>query len=81
MKLVFKYPLTFAHGHARKIQDLPYRLLLMLVERPGETVTREDVRQRLWPDTTFVDFDNSFGVTIRKIREALHDDEQAPRYV
>src|SRR5450432_4239247 len=74
---------AFAHGHPRKIQDLPYRLLLMLVERPGETVTREDVRQRLWPDNTFVDFDNSFGVTIRsfgvtirKIREALYDDEQ-----
>jgi eukaryotic-like serine/threonine-protein kinase len=63
------------------LQDLPFRLLAMLVERPGEIVTREEVRQRLWPENTFVEFDNSLGVAIRKIRESLNDNAEAPHYV
>src|SRR5579872_851407 len=54
-----------------KLQDLPYRLLLMLVERPREIVTREELRQCLWPENTFVEFDNSLGVAIRKVRDSL----------
>ena len=69
------------NGTRVKVQDLPYRLLVMLLERPGEIVTREEVRQRLWPDNTFVEFDNSLGVAIRKVRDALNDDAEAPRYV
>ena len=69
------------NGTRVKVQDLPYRLLLMLVERPGEIVTREEVRQRLWPGNTFVDFDSSLGVAIRKVRDALTDDADTPRYV
>src|SRR5580704_11456752 len=69
------------NGTRVKVQDLPYRLLAMLVERPGEIVTRDEVRQRLWPDNTFVEFDNSLGVAIRKVRDALNDDVEAPRYV
>ncbi len=69
------------NGIRVRLQDLPYRLLVMLVERPGEIVTREEVRQRLWPQDTFVEFDNSLGVAIRKIRDALSDDAGAPRYV
>jgi DNA-binding winged helix-turn-helix (wHTH) protein/tetratricopeptide (TPR) repeat protein len=73
---------SLARNGARvKIQDLPYRLLVMLVERPGEIVTREEVRQRLWPENTFVEFDNSLGVAIRKVRDALNDDADTPRYV
>ena len=64
-----------------RLQDLPYRLLLMLVERPGEIVTREEVRQHLWPENTFVEFDNSLGVAIRKVRESLNDNAEAPNYV
>lgn len=64
-----------------RLQDLPCRLLLMLVERPGEIVTREEVRQRLWPENTFVEFDNSLGVAIRKVRESLNDNAEAPNYV
>ncbi len=56
-------------------------MLLMLVERPGEVVTRDEFRQRLWPENTFVEFDNSLGVAIRKVRDALNDDAEAPRYV
>jgi eukaryotic-like serine/threonine-protein kinase len=69
------------NGTGIKLQDLPYRLLVMLVERPGEIVTREEVRERLWPENTFVEFDNSLGVAIRKVRDALNDDAEAPRYV
>jgi DNA-binding winged helix-turn-helix (wHTH) protein/tetratricopeptide (TPR) repeat protein len=64
-----------------KLQDLPFRLLVMLVEQPNEIVAREDVCKRLWPDNTFVDFDRSLGVAVRKVREALDDDAEAPRYV
>ena len=68
-------------GSQVKLQDLPLRLLVQLVERPGQIVTREEVRQRLWPQDTFVEFDNSLGVAVRKLREALRDDADAPRYV
>jgi DNA-binding winged helix-turn-helix (wHTH) protein/tetratricopeptide (TPR) repeat protein len=69
------------NGNPIRLQDLPFRLLLMLVERPGEVVTREEMRQHLWPENTFVEFDNSLGVAIRKIRESLNDEAEAPRYV
>ncbi len=68
-------------GNRVKLQDLPFRLLVLLVERPGEIVTREEVRSRLWPQDTFVEFDNSLGVAVRKLREALRDDAEAPRFV
>ncbi len=64
-----------------KLQDRPYRLLAILVEKPGEIVSREEVRQRLWPQNTFVEFDNSLGVAIRKIRAVLGDNADAPCYV
>jgi eukaryotic-like serine/threonine-protein kinase len=69
------------HGIRVRLQDLPYRLLVMLVERPGEVVTREELRQHLWPQNTFVEFDNSLGVAIRKVRESLNDNADAPQYV
>jgi eukaryotic-like serine/threonine-protein kinase len=69
------------NGTRVKVQDLPYRLLVMLLERPGEIVTREEVRKCLWPENTFVEFDNSLGVAIRKVRDALGDDADKPRYV
>ncbi len=68
-------------GARVRLQDLPFRLLALLVERRGEIVTREETRQRLWPENTFVEFDNSLGVAIRKVREALRDDAESPRYV
>jgi eukaryotic-like serine/threonine-protein kinase len=73
---------SLSRGGSRiKLQDLPFRLLLLLVQRPGELVTREEVRQALWPGDTFVEFDNSLGVAVRKLREALRDDADAPRFV
>ena len=69
------------NGNQLKLQDLPYRLLVILVERHGEIVSREEVRQLLWPQNTFVEFDNSLGVAIRKIRDAIGDSAEAPCYV
>jgi DNA-binding winged helix-turn-helix (wHTH) protein/tetratricopeptide (TPR) repeat protein len=69
------------NGTRVRVQGLPYRLLVILVERPGEIVTREEVRQCLWPENTFVEFDNSLGVAIRKVRDALNDDAETPRFV
>ena len=69
------------NGIRIKLQDLPSRLLVMLVERPQEVIAKEEVRRRLWPENTFVEFDNSLGVAVRKIREALNDDADAPRFV
>lgn len=68
-------------GNPVKLQDLPYRLLLLLVENAGQVVSRESVRPRLWPENTFVEFDSSLGVAVRKIREALGDSAEAPVYV
>ena len=68
-------------GTPVKLQDLPFRLLVLLVERSGEIVSREEVRQRLWPEDTFVEFDNSLGVAVRKLREALRDNADAPLFV
>ena len=64
-----------------RLQDLPFRLLLLLVERPGEVVPRDELQRQLWPADTFVEFDNSLSVAIRKVREALRDEAEAPRYL
>ena len=69
------------NGKQLKLQDLPFRMLAILVEKAGEIVSREELRQRLWPENTFVEFDNSLGVAIRKIRDALGDNADAPCYV
>jgi eukaryotic-like serine/threonine-protein kinase len=69
------------NGRRIRLQELPYRLLVALLERPGEVISREALRSRLWPDDTFVDFDSSLRVAVGKLREALDDNAEAPRYV
>jgi len=64
-----------------RIQAQPFRILSMLLERPGEVVTREEIQQRLWGNDTIVDFDHSLGTAINKIREALGDSAENPRFV
>lgn len=64
-----------------KIQSQPFKVLSILLERPGEVVTREELQQRLWGDKTTVDFDHSIGTAINKIREALGDSAENPRFV
>jgi TolB-like protein/DNA-binding winged helix-turn-helix (wHTH) protein/thioredoxin-like negative regulator of GroEL len=63
------------------LQDQPFRLLTLLLERAGEVVTREELRDKLWPADTFVDFDHSLNTAVRKLREALGDSAETPRYV
>src|SRR5262245_9544537 len=63
------------------LQDQPFRLLALLLERAGEVVTREELREKLWPADTFVDFDHSLNTAVRKLREALGDSAETPRYV
>jgi len=69
------------NGIRVKLQDQPFQLLALLVERSGEIVTREEIRQRLWESNTFVDFDKSLGVAVLKVREALGDSATNPRFL
>jgi DNA-binding winged helix-turn-helix (wHTH) protein len=69
------------NGLRVKLQDQPFQLLALLLERRGEVVTREEIRQRLWPGNTFVDFDKSLGVAVLKVREALADSAGNPRFL
>jgi DNA-binding winged helix-turn-helix (wHTH) protein len=64
-----------------RLQDQPFQVLVMLLEHPGEIVTREELQRRLWPADTFVDFDHSLNSAIKKLREALQDQAENPRFV
>ena len=64
-----------------KIQDQPFRVLITFLEHPGEIVTREELRQRLWPEGTYVDFDGSLNVILKKLRAAIDDDSDNPRFI
>ena len=68
-------------GIRLRVQEQPFQVLMMLVERPSEVVTREELRQRLWPADTFVDFDHSLNTVINKLREALNDSAANPRFI
>lgn len=69
------------NGVRVKIQDQPLRVLLLLLKRPGEIVEREELRKNLWPDGTFVDFDGSLNVILKKLRAAIDDDSDNPRFI
>jgi TolB-like protein/DNA-binding winged helix-turn-helix (wHTH) protein/Tfp pilus assembly protein PilF len=64
-----------------KLQEQPFQILVLLLERPGEVVLREEVCRKLWAADTFVDFDNGLNIAVNKLRLALGDDAEAPRYV
>jgi Tol biopolymer transport system component/DNA-binding winged helix-turn-helix (wHTH) protein len=64
-----------------KLQEQPLRVLTQLLERPGDVVTREELRERLWPADTFVDFDHSLNAAIRRVRDALGDSAENPTFV
>lgn len=68
-------------GIRLKLQEQPFQILTTLLERPGQTVTREELRQKLWPADTFVDFDHSLNSSINKLREALGDKSATPRFI
>ena len=68
-------------GVRLKLQGQPIQILEMLLAKPGELVTREEIQQRLWSADTFVDFDHSLNTAVKKLRQALGDEVGAPRYI
>ncbi len=69
------------HGLKVKIQEQPFQVLAMLLVHPGQLVTREEMRKKLWPADTFVDFEHGLNAAINKLREALGDSADNPRFV
>ncbi len=69
------------HGVRIKLHAQPFQVLVMLLEKPSELVTREEMRRRLWGEDTFVDFDHGLNSAVNKIRDALDDSASQPRYV
>jgi len=69
------------NGSKIKLQDQPFQLLALLLERPGEVVTREELRAKLWPADTFVDFDHGLNAAVKRLRGALGDSAENPRFI
>jgi cholera toxin transcriptional activator len=69
------------NGRRLRLQDQPFAVLAVLLERPGTIISREELRQKLWPADTFVDFDHSLNTAVNKIREVLGDSAGSPRFV
>jgi len=69
------------HGIKLKLQEQPAQILALLLEHAGEVVTREEIKERLWPKHTYVDFDNAINSAVRKLRDALRDSPEKPRFV
>jgi DNA-binding winged helix-turn-helix (wHTH) protein len=68
-------------GSRVSLQEKPFQLLAALLERPGDLVTREELRQRLWPESVFTDFEHGLNKAVNKLRRALDDLTDEPRYV
>jgi TolB-like protein/DNA-binding winged helix-turn-helix (wHTH) protein/Tfp pilus assembly protein PilF len=68
-------------GKQVRLQEQPFQVLACLLEKPGEMVTREELRQKLWPTDTFVDYDNSVNAAVNRLREALGDSAENPRFI
>jgi DNA-binding winged helix-turn-helix (wHTH) protein len=64
-----------------KLQDQPFAVLLILLEKPGQLVTKEALQQRLWPTDTFVEFDKGIYNAMKRLRETLGDEAETPRYI
>jgi TolB-like protein/DNA-binding winged helix-turn-helix (wHTH) protein/tetratricopeptide (TPR) repeat protein len=68
-------------GSRVKLQEQPFQVLLALLERPGDVITREELRAKLWPADTFVDFDHSLNAAVKRLRDALGDTAENPRFI
>lgn len=64
-----------------RLQGKPFQILVLLLENPGDVVTREEIRKKLWPEDTVIEFDHGIGTAVKKLRQALGDDATRPRYV
>jgi DNA-binding winged helix-turn-helix (wHTH) protein len=69
------------NGQTIRLQEQPFRILERLVSHPGEVITREEIRKKLWPNDTIVEFDHSINAAIKKLRIALGDSAENPRFV
>lgn len=69
------------NGAKVRLQEQPFQILSLLLEQPGQVVTREELQKKLWPADTFVDFDHSLNAAIRRLRDALGDSAENPRFV
>ena len=68
-------------GQKVRLQEQPFQVLAALLERPGELVTREELRSKLWPSDTFVDFDHGLNAAIKRLRDALGESANAPVFI
>ena len=68
-------------GSRLKLQDQPFKVLAILLEHPGELVTREELKQKLWPSDTFGDFEHGLNAAVNRVRDALGDSSDNPRFV
>jgi DNA-binding winged helix-turn-helix (wHTH) protein len=64
-----------------RLQEQPFQIMRLLLARPGGLVTRDEMRNRLWPNGTYVDFEHSLNAAVKRLRAALGDDARAPKYV
>ena len=69
------------HGIRLKLHGQPFEILLLLLEHPGEVVTREELQAKLWHGDTFVDFENGLNAAVKKLRQALGDSADSPRFI
>src|SRR5258707_6575376 len=82
-----RFEVNFQSGELRhagqkvKLQEQPFQVLATLLERPGEVVTRDELRNRLWPADTFVDFDHGLNAAIKRLRDALGESADAPVFI
>src|SRR5438105_4484328 len=71
----------FKRGVPVHLQDKPFQILALLLERPNEIVTREELQRRLWPNGTFVEFDEGLNTAVKKLRQALLDSADSPIFI
>src|SRR5215813_2395722 len=69
------------NGYKVRLQEQPLQILQILLEHPGNVISRDELQKRVWPSDTFVDFDHGINNAIKRLREALSDDAEAPRYI
>ena len=69
------------NGRTVRLQEQPFQILRALLERPSEIVTRDQLKQQLWPADTFVDFDDGLNTAVKKLRDTLGDSAESPRYI
>ena len=68
-------------GRIIKLQEKPFQILAILLKRPGQIVTRQELKDRLWPGDTYIDFDHGLNTAVGKLRQALGDSAENPRFI